>query len=127
MRLDLLFHGLDLGVEGGQDRDLGADGGRVGGGDDGGLAQVLGAQRGLDPRGLGGDVAAAGPFERRADLVERQLAADAGSGAMASSSSASGASGRRRRPARPGRTPAARAAAAACGGCVPRSASCVPG
>jgi hypothetical protein len=41
VRLDLLMHGLDLGVEDGQDRDLGADRGRVRGGELGWLGQVL--------------------------------------------------------------------------------------
>jgi hypothetical protein len=43
---------LISGVEDGEDRDLGADGGRVDGRHDGGLAQVLGAQRGSDRLGL---------------------------------------------------------------------------
>ncbi|WP_256092835.1 hypothetical protein [Micromonospora aurantiaca (nom. illeg.)] len=63
MRLDLVFHCLDLGVESLQDRDRGGDGGCVGGGDDVGLAQVRGAQCCLDRGGLVGDPAAAGAFE----------------------------------------------------------------
>jgi hypothetical protein len=34
MGLHLVFHGGDLGVQDGQDRDRGAHGGRVGAGDD---------------------------------------------------------------------------------------------
>ena len=47
------------------------DGGGVGGGDQVGLAEVLGPQHLLDGGGLAGDVPAA--LQRRADLADRQL------------------------------------------------------
>ena len=94
MRLDLPLQGLDLLVEGGQDRDLRADGGGVGGGDDrraGRGARLRSAA--WIARGLRGDVAAAGALERGADLAAvSAAAAEAGSGALASSSSVSAAS-----------------------------------
>lgn len=65
MRGDLGLQGLDLGVEGLQDRDCRADGGRVGGGDDLGLAQMLGAKPVLDRGGFAGDVTATGLLGRR--------------------------------------------------------------
>src|SRR4051812_6687400 len=45
MRLALVFHGLDLAIEGGPDRRLGTHGGRVGRRHGGRLAQLLAAQR----------------------------------------------------------------------------------
>jgi hypothetical protein len=72
MCLDLLLHGLDLAVEGAQDRHLGAHGGRVGSRHDRGLAQVLGAQRGGDRVGFRGPAVAAGTLERGGDLLDAQ-------------------------------------------------------
>ena len=69
----LLFQDLDLGVEGGDHRDLGPDGGSVGGGQRGRLAEVITAQRGQDRAGLARDVPAAGALERRGDLGAGQL------------------------------------------------------
>jgi hypothetical protein len=72
MCLHLLGHGRDLLVQHGQDRDRGAHGGGISGHDDLGLAQVLSAQRGLDPPGLVRDVVSAGSLERGADLANGQ-------------------------------------------------------
>jgi hypothetical protein len=68
MRLDLLLHARDLGVEGGKDRHLRAHGGRVGGRHRGRLGQLLCAQRRPDRLGLVGGVVAAGTLERGGDL-----------------------------------------------------------
>src|SRR5918997_5878050 len=67
MGLDLLLHGLDLGAQGSQDRYLGLHGHRVGRADPLGLAQMLGAQRRPDPRGLVLDLAASGVVEGGGD------------------------------------------------------------
>jgi hypothetical protein len=70
--LDLPLHGLDLGVQHGQDRDQRLDRGGVGVGHHLGLTEVLDAQRGLNGRGLLGDILAARPLQRAADLSDRQ-------------------------------------------------------
>ncbi len=63
----------------------------VGLGDHAGLGQVRGAQHGLDvPCPAGRVVAPPTPLEHRADLRDGHFAADAGSGALASSATASG-------------------------------------
>jgi hypothetical protein len=59
-----------------------ADGGRVGAGDDLGLAQMLGTQRLLDRGSLAGDVASAGFLERGADLRECELGRGGGGGSL---------------------------------------------
>ena len=128
MRLDLPLQRLDLLVEGDQHRDRGAGGGRVGGGDHLGSAQLLAAQRGLDRAVL------VSMSRRRAFLsaaliwLRRQPRRRRRVGGFAEQfESVGGVEVPRRPPARPGSTPAARAAAAECGGCVPRSTSGVPG
>jgi hypothetical protein len=73
MCLDLVFQGLDLDVEGGQDRDLGADRGCVRGCDGRRLAEMFGAQCGGDLSGPGVAVAPSGALERRRDLAAAQL------------------------------------------------------
>ncbi len=72
MDLHLPLQGRDLGVEHGQHGDQRLDGGGVGVGHDLGLAQMLGAQRGLDRGRLLRDVAAASALERGVDLRKRQ-------------------------------------------------------
>jgi hypothetical protein len=73
------------------------DGGGVGSGHDLGLAQVLGAQRGLDGDGLLGDVAPAGAVKHGADLRGREPGGLGGVEALASSSRVSAASRSRER------------------------------
>src|SRR5712692_1868796 len=90
IRLHLPLQGLDLLIQGGDHRDQGPDGDRVGGGDSLGLAQLRTAQRGHDRGRLAGDVAAAGALERRADLGAGQPPCPGR--VLPSSSSASGAS-----------------------------------
>jgi hypothetical protein len=68
----LPLHGDDLMIEDGQDRRVGTYRGSVRACDHRRLAEVLGPQRGLDLRGLAGDVAPAGTVQRRRDLLRVQ-------------------------------------------------------
>ena len=72
MLLDLFLHGFDLGVENGEDRGLGAHGGRVGGRHHRWLAQLLATQSRGDLFGSDGPVAPPRTLERVGDLLDAQ-------------------------------------------------------
>ena len=116
MGLDLPLQGLDLLVEGGQDRDQGAHRGGVGGGDH--RRAGPGARRAARP---GSPAALAAMSRRRARLSAALIWRDAsawpptpGRAPWPAAPGCRRRRGRRTPPARPGSTPAARAAAAGC-------------
>ena len=91
MGLHLRFHRRDLCVEGADEGDPSDDGGRIGRGDRGRLAQLPTAQRHLNRLRLVAGVVSVGPLQRRGDLPDVSRAAASGSGALASNSSVSAA------------------------------------